>query len=60
MGRRESFSHLLWARHIQMIYLCLRGSTSNRVKNIDPVARFPFKQKDNLDYRNRQACIMDM
>lgn len=60
MGRREYFSHLLWACHIQMIYLGLRSSTSNRVKSIDHITHFPFKQKDNLDYTNPQACIMDM
>lgn len=60
MGRREFFSHLLWARHIQMIYLWLHSSISNRVKNTGHILHFPFKQEDNLNYRNPQACIMDM
>lgn len=46
MGRREYFPHLLWACHIQMIYLGLNSSVSNRVKkNIDHTTHFPFKQK---------------
>lgn len=43
-----------------MIYLGLHSSISNRAKNIDHMTHFPFEQKDNSDYRNPQACIMEM
>lgn len=60
MGRQKYFSRLLWSCHIEMICLQLDSSISNKIKNIDQIMHFPFMQKDNLDGRNPQDCVVWM